>query len=98
MKTVHPVAAGTGHLPQTGTAMSKIARVQSATLSQLERFCQAKRLKMTDQRRIISRVLSEAEDHPDVEEVHRRAVALDDRISLATVYRTVKLFEDVGVV
>ncbi len=52
---------------------------------------------MTDQRRIIARVLAEATDHPDVEELHRRASSVDDRISLATVYRTVKLFEDEGI-
>ncbi len=49
---------------------------------------------MTEQRRVIARVLSDSEDHPDVEEVYRRASALDDRISLATVYRTLRLFED----
>lgn len=53
---------------------------------------------MTDQRRTISRVLSEATDHPDVEEVYRRAAALDSRISIATVYRTVRLLEDAGVI
>jgi Fur family ferric uptake transcriptional regulator len=65
--------------------------------SRIEMLCLGKGLKMTEQRRIISRVLSEATDHPDVEEVYRRAVALDDRISIATVYRTVKLMEDAGV-
>ena len=53
---------------------------------------------MTDQRRVISRVLSESTDHPDVEEVHRRAVAIDPRISIATVYRTMRLFEDAQVI
>lgn len=53
---------------------------------------------MTDQRRIIARVLSEAEDHPDVMEVHQRAVTRDARISIATVYRTMKLFEDADIV
>jgi len=52
---------------------------------------------MTGQRRVIARVLSEAEDHPDVEELYRRAVALDSRISIATVYRTVRLFEEKGI-
>lgn len=66
--------------------------------SRLERRCAEKGLKMTDQRRIIARVLSEAEDHPDVEEVYRRAAARDSAISLATVYRAVKMFEDVGIV
>lgn len=52
---------------------------------------------MTGQRQIIARILSEAEDHPDVEEVHRRANAIDNRISLSTVYRTVRLFEEAGI-
>ena len=52
---------------------------------------------MTDQRRIIARVLSEATDHPDVEQVYRRATALDSRISIATVYRTVRLFEEANI-
>ena len=53
---------------------------------------------MTDQRRTIARVLEAATDHPDVEELHRRAAKIDSRISIATVYRTVKLFEDAGIV
>jgi len=53
---------------------------------------------MTEQRRIIARVLEAADDHPDVEELHRRAAAVDPRISIATVYRTVKLFEDAGII
>lgn len=53
---------------------------------------------MTDQRRIIARVLSDSEDHPDVEEVYRRASEIDSAISLATVYRTMKMFEDAGIV
>ncbi len=59
--------------------------------------CEAKGLRMTEQRRIIARVIGAAEDHPDVEELHARAAALDGRISLATVYRTVKLFEEAGI-
>lgn len=54
-------------------------------------------MRMTDQRRVIARVLSDAEDHPDVEEVYRRASSVDDKISIATVYRTVRLFEDAGI-
>ena len=53
---------------------------------------------MTEQRRVIARVLSEAEDHPDVEELHRRAHAVDPHISIATVYRTVRLFEEAGII
>lgn len=65
--------------------------------SRLEQLCVDKGLKMTEQRRIIARVLSEAADHPDVEAVHRRAVALDPKISIATVYRTVRLFEEANI-
>lgn len=62
--------------------------------SRIEQRCIDKGMKMTGQRRVIARVLSEAEDHPDVEEVYRRATAIDSRISIATVYRTVRLFEE----
>jgi Fur family transcriptional regulator, ferric uptake regulator len=65
--------------------------------SRIERACIERGLKMTGQRRLIARVLSEAEDHPDVEELYRRAVALDSRISVATVYRTVRLLEEKGI-
>lgn len=65
--------------------------------STLERLCADKGLKMTDQRRTIARVISEATDHPDVDTVYRRATSLDPRISIATVYRTLKLFEDANV-
>ncbi|MFC0281697.1 Fur family transcriptional regulator [Falsigemmobacter intermedius] len=59
--------------------------------------CEASGMRMTGARRLIAQVLEAAEDHPDVEELHRRAMALDARISLATVYRTVKLFEETGI-
>ncbi len=65
--------------------------------SRIERLCVEKGLKMTGQRRVIARVLSDAEDHPDVEELYRRAAALDQRISIATVYRTVRLLEERGI-
>ena len=65
--------------------------------SRIERLCVERRLKMTGQRRVIARVLSEAADHPDVEELYRRAAALDLRISIATVYRTVRLLEENGI-
>ena len=65
--------------------------------SRIERICVEHGLKMTGQRRVIARVLSEAEDHPDVEELYRRACALDGRISIATVYRTVRLLEERGI-
>ena len=65
--------------------------------SRLEQLCQEKGLKMTEQRRIIARVLSDSDDHPDVELLHRRATAIDPRISIATVYRTVRLFEEANI-
>jgi Fur family ferric uptake transcriptional regulator len=73
--------------------MTKIATRES----RIERLCADSGMRMTGQRRIIARVLSEADDHPDVEEVYRRASALDLRISLSTVYRTVRLFESAGI-
>jgi Fur family ferric uptake transcriptional regulator len=66
--------------------------------SRLERLCADRGLRMTGQRRIIACVLSEARDHPDVEEVYRRASAQDPRISLSTVYRTVRLMEGEGII
>ena len=66
-------------------------------VSRIEQRCIDKGMKMTDQRRVIARVLSEAEDHPDVEEVYRRSTAIDPRISIATVYRTVRLFEEANI-
>ncbi len=69
----------------------------SAPESRIERLCIERGLKMTGQRRLIARVLSESADHPDVEELYRRAVALDERISIATVYRTVRLLEEKGI-
>ena len=63
----------------------------------LEALCAEKGLRITEQRRVIARVLSEAEDHPDVEELHVRSSAIDPGISIATVYRTVRLFEEAGI-
>ncbi len=65
--------------------------------SRLEQRCIDKGLKMTDQRRVIAQVLSDADDHPDVEAVYRRATLVDPRISIATVYRTVRLFEEANI-
>ena len=66
--------------------------------SRIEQLCVDKGMKMTDQRRVIARVLSDAQDHPDVEEVHRRASKVDPHISIATVYRTVRLFEEASII
>ncbi|MBL8643280.1 MAG: transcriptional repressor [Rhodospirillaceae bacterium] len=73
-------------------------RNEANTVSRIENRCVDKGMKMTEQRRVIARVLSAAADHPDVEEVHRRAIDVDPRISIATVYRTVRLFEESGIV
>lgn len=66
-------------------------------MSRLEERCQEQGMRMTGQRRTIAKVLSEADDHPDVEELYRRASEVDPNISIATVYRTVRLFEDAGI-
>jgi Fur family ferric uptake transcriptional regulator len=63
----------------------------------VEALCHEKGLRITEQRRVIAKVLSEAEDHPDVEALHARASAIDSGISIATVYRTVRLFEEAGI-
>jgi Fur family ferric uptake transcriptional regulator len=63
----------------------------------LEKICVEKGMRMTEQRRVIARVLSKSADHPDVEEVFERASKIDDNISIATVYRTVRLFEEAGI-
>jgi Fur family ferric uptake transcriptional regulator len=70
---------------------------REASLTRIEKACVDKGLRMTEQRRVIARVLSDALDHPDAEELYRRASAIDPHISIATVYRTVKLFEDAGI-
>jgi Fur family ferric uptake transcriptional regulator len=64
--------------------------------TRLEQLCIERGMKMTEQRRIIARVLSDADDHPDVEDLYQRSVKLDPKISIATVYRTVRLFEEAG--
>lgn len=66
-------------------------------MNRIEKACLDKGLRMTEQRRVIARVVAEAYDHPDAEELYRRSVAVDPKISIATVYRTVKLFEDAGI-
>lgn len=66
-------------------------------MDRIEKLCIEKGLRMTGQRRVIARVLSESHDHPDAEELHRRAIAIDPHISIATVYRTVRLLEESGI-
>jgi Fur family transcriptional regulator, ferric uptake regulator len=83
--------------PGTGAAPGGPAPAPAHDPLRIERLCAERGLKMTGQRRLIARVLSEARDHPDVEEVYRRALALDSKVSIATVYRTVRLFEERGI-
>ncbi|WP_424983283.1 Fur family transcriptional regulator [Maritalea sp. S77] len=71
---------------------------ENADASHLENMCEQSGMRMTEQRRVIARVLEGATDHPDVEELYRRASKIDERISLSTVYRTVNLFEEAGLV
>ena len=67
-------------------------------MDRIENICVEKGMRMTDQRRVVARVLSTSHDHPDVEELYRRAHAMDPHISIATVYRTVRLFEEAGII
>lgn len=67
-------------------------------LKSLETLCAERGMRMTEQRRIIARILEESDDHPDVEELYRRSSKVDAKISISTVYRTVKLFEDAGII
>ena len=65
--------------------------------SVIENKCIKKGVRLTDQRKLIAKIMSESEDHPDVDELHKRVNKLDSKISIATVYRTVKLFEEAGI-
>ena len=67
-------------------------------MDRIEKLCIDKGMRMTDQRRVVARVLSQAHDHPDVEELYRRSQKVDPHISIATVYRTVRLFEEAGII
>ena len=66
--------------------------------SHIEKKCIEKGVRLTEQRKLIAKVMSEAEDHPDVDELHKRVNKVDTKISIATVYRTVKLFEESGII
>jgi Fur family transcriptional regulator, ferric uptake regulator len=72
--------------------------VNASRPTDIEAQCAARGMRMTEQRRIIARILASSADHPDVEELYRRCAAVDNRISISTVYRTVKLFEDAGII
>ncbi|MDQ0420065.1 Fur family ferric uptake transcriptional regulator [Peteryoungia aggregata LMG 23059] len=67
-------------------------------LKSLETLCAERGMRMTEQRRVIARILDDSDDHPDVEELYRRSSKIDAKISISTVYRTVKLFEDAGII
>jgi len=67
-------------------------------VSSIENKCLKKGLRLTDQRKLVAKVMSGSEDHPDVDELHKRVSKIDSKISIATVYRTVKLFEEAGIV
>lgn len=78
--------------------MTALKSAPTSKSASIEARCAATGMRMTEQRRVIARVLAEAVDHPDVEELYRRCAAVDDKISISTVYRTVKLFEDAGII
>lgn len=80
------------------TPISGDTEVTVKTANSIEARCVEKGMRMTEQRRTIARVLNDAEDHPDVEELYRRCSRIDSKISISTVYRTVKLFEDAGII
>ena len=82
--------------------IARIARTRPVVVvhgvsAMMDTLCAERGLRITDQRRVIARVISDADDHPDVEELYRRASAIDGKISIATVYRTVRLFEEAGI-
>ena len=84
--------------PQTETRTLNTPEKNLSERRNIEALCVAKGMRMTEQRRVIARVLAGSEDHPDVEELYRRCAKVDDRISISTVYRTVRLFEDAGII
>jgi Fur family transcriptional regulator, ferric uptake regulator len=79
-------------------SLSCLRQQRGEGLDRIEKLCIEKGMRMTDQRRVVARVLSLAHDHPDVEELYRRAHEADPHISIATVYRTVRLFEEAGII
>ena len=83
---------------RTSVAADRGTTPARRTADAIERACRGKGLRITGPRRVIARVIGEAEDHPDVVELHRRALAFDRGISLSTVYRTVKLLENEGII
>src|SRR5260370_25604227 len=86
------------HALRQAKPMTALKSTPALKATGIEARCAATGMRMTEQRRVIARVLAEAADHPDVEELYRRCGAVDDQISISTVYRTVKLFEDAGII
>jgi Fur family ferric uptake transcriptional regulator len=66
--------------------------------SQIEKLCEERKIRLTENRRIVARVVSQSDDHPDVEEVYRRALKINPRIGIATVYRALNMFEELGLI
>ena len=67
-------------------------------MNSIEKICSEKGVRLTDQRKLVAQVMSDAKDHPDVDELHKRVTKIDPKVSVATVYRTVKLFEEAGII
>jgi Fur family ferric uptake transcriptional regulator len=87
-----------GPLPAQYDVGADENRIVPTSKTNIEALCISKGMRMTEQRRIIARVLADSADHPDVEELYRRCAEIDKHISISTVYRTVKLFEDAGII
>lgn len=85
-------------VPAAATQMGAKSAPSARKAGAIERLCVAHGLRMTGQRRVIAQIINDADDHPDVVELHRRAAQVDENIALSTVYRTVKLFEDQGII
>lgn len=80
------------------TSKKTITKLYTPMISRIEKLCQEKNLKLTENRRIIARVISSSDNHPDIEEVHKKASKLNPKIGIATVYRCLKMFEEEGVI
>jgi Fur family ferric uptake transcriptional regulator len=91
-------ASGGSYDPAARQGRTAERRVSEQTPTHIEAQCVSKGMRMTEQRRVIARVLAQSDDHPDVEVLYRRCALIDPHISISTVYRTVKLFEDAGII
>jgi Fur family transcriptional regulator, ferric uptake regulator len=97
---INMISAGTGSNARTDARDLDVSAAGKQTIEKknFEALCAAKGMRMTEQRRVIARVLADADDHPDVEELYRRCAKVDEHISISTVYRTMRLFEDAGII